>query len=59
MVHGSNGSAPIALKTYSNLYKKFQVYAIAVLAPSNKCSDKRLFIHIVVKFCGSMSSCID
>ena len=42
IVHGSNGSAPIALETYPNLYKKFQVFAIDVLAQPNKSSETRL-----------------
>jgi len=42
LVHGSNGCAPIALETYPNLYKKFQVFAIDVLAQPNKSSETRL-----------------
>jgi hypothetical protein len=35
-LHGSNGCAPIALETYPNLHKEFQVYAIDVLAQPTK-----------------------
>lgn len=42
IVHGSNGCAPIALETYPNLYKKFQVFAIDVLAQPNKSAETRL-----------------
>lgn len=42
LVHGSNGCAPIALKTYPTLYKKFQVFAIDVLAQPNKSAETRL-----------------
>ena len=40
--HGSNGCAPIALETYSNLSKNFRVYAIDVLAQPNKSAATRL-----------------
>jgi pimeloyl-ACP methyl ester carboxylesterase len=42
LVHGSNGCAPIALETYPNLHKKFQVFAIDVLAQPNKSAETRL-----------------
>lgn len=42
IVHGSNGCAPIALETYPNLYKKYQVFAIDVLAQPNKSAETRL-----------------
>ena len=42
LVHGSNGCAPIALETYPTLYKKFQVFAIDVLAQPNKSAETRL-----------------
>jgi pimeloyl-ACP methyl ester carboxylesterase len=42
LVHGSNGCAPIALETYPNLYRKFQVFAIDVLAQPNKSAETRL-----------------
>jgi pimeloyl-ACP methyl ester carboxylesterase len=42
LVYGSNGCAPIALETYPNLYKKFEVFIIDVLAQPNKSSETRL-----------------
>lgn len=42
VVHGSNGCAPIALEVYSNLYLKFQVFAIDVLAQPTKSAETRL-----------------
>lgn len=42
IVHGSNGCAPIALETYPTLSKKFQVFAIDVLAQPNKSAETRL-----------------
>ena len=42
LIHGSNGCAPIALETYPNLYKDFQVFAIDVLAQPNKSAETRL-----------------
>lgn len=42
IVHGSNGCAPIALETYPTLTKKFQVFAIDVLAQPNKSAETRL-----------------
>ena len=42
IIHGSNGCAPIALETYPTLYKKFQVFAIDVLAQPNKSAETRL-----------------
>lgn len=42
IVHGSNGCAPIALETYSNLHKKFRVFAVDVLAQPNKSAKTRL-----------------
>ncbi len=42
LVHGSNGCAPVALETYSNLNKSFRVYAIDVLAQPNKSAETRL-----------------
>jgi pimeloyl-ACP methyl ester carboxylesterase len=42
IVHGSNGCAPIALETYSNLAKAYRVYAVDVLAQPNKSAETRL-----------------
>ncbi|SMO65619.1 alpha/beta fold hydrolase [Gracilimonas mengyeensis] len=42
LVHGSNGCAPVALETYANLYKKFRVFAVDVLAQPNKSAQNRL-----------------
>jgi len=42
LVHGSNGCAPIALETYANLYEKFRVFAVDVLAQPNKSAETRL-----------------
>lgn len=42
IIHGSNGCAPIALETYPNLSKKFQIFAIDVLAQPNKSAETRL-----------------
>lgn len=42
LIHGSNGCAPIALETYPNVYKDFQVFAIDVLAQPNKSAENRL-----------------
>ncbi|WP_412983924.1 alpha/beta fold hydrolase [Pontimicrobium sp. IMCC45349] len=42
LIHGSNGCAPISLETYPNLHKKFQVFAIDVLAQPNKSAENRL-----------------
>ncbi len=42
IIHGSNGCAPIALETYPTLSKKFQVFAIDVLAQPNKSEETRL-----------------
>ncbi|MBL1279418.1 MAG: alpha/beta fold hydrolase [Fluviicola sp.] len=42
IIHGSNGCAPIALETYPSLSRKFQVYAIDVLAQPNKSEETRL-----------------
>jgi len=42
LVHGSNGCAPIALETYSNLHKSYRVYAIDVLAQPNKSAETLL-----------------
>ncbi|WP_339709418.1 alpha/beta hydrolase [uncultured Kriegella sp.] len=42
VIHGSNGCAPIALETYSNLYKDFQVFALDVLAQPNRSTETRL-----------------
>lgn len=42
MIHGSNGCAPIALETYPNLSKRFQVFAVDVLAQPNKSAETRL-----------------
>ena len=42
LFHGSNGCAPIALETYPNLYKDFQVFAVDVLAQPNKSAATRL-----------------
>ena len=42
IVHGSNGSAPIALETYAGLESHFQVFAIDVLAQPNKSAETRL-----------------
>src|SRR6056297_943068 len=42
IVHGSNGSAPIALETYANLHKQYRVFAVDVLAQPNKSAETRL-----------------
>ena len=42
LVHGSNGCAPIALETYSNLHKMYRVYAVDVLAQPNKSAETRM-----------------
>lgn len=42
IVHGSNGCAPIALETYPNLNKYFEVYSVDVLAQPNKSAETRL-----------------
>mgnify|MGYP003635256072 FL=1 len=42
LIHGSNGCAPIALETYPNLHKDFQVFAVDVLAQPNKSAETRL-----------------
>lgn len=42
VIHGSNGCAPIALETYSNLSLHFEVYAIDILAQPNKSAETRL-----------------
>ncbi|PKH52476.1 alpha/beta hydrolase [Tenacibaculum sp. Bg11-29] len=42
VIHGSNGCAPIALETYPTLSKKFQIFAIDVLAQPNKSAETRL-----------------
>lgn len=42
LVHGSNGSAPVALETYQNLHKKYRLYAVDVLAQPNKSEGTRL-----------------
>ena len=42
IVHGSNGCAPISLETYPTLSKKFQIFAIDVLAQPNKSAETRL-----------------
>lgn len=42
LIHGSNGCAPIALETYVGLEKKYQIFAIDVLAQPNKSDETRL-----------------
>lgn len=42
LIHGSNGCAPIALEVYPNLSKKYQVFAVDVLAQPNKSAETRL-----------------
>lgn len=42
LVHGSNGCAPIALETYPNLRKHFQVFAVDVIAQPNKSAETRV-----------------
>ncbi|MCB0664053.1 MAG: alpha/beta hydrolase [Saprospiraceae bacterium] len=42
LIHGSNGCAPIGLECYPNLTKKYQVFAIDVLAQPNKSDGTRL-----------------
>jgi len=42
IIHGSNGCAPIGLETYPNLAKKYQVFAVDVLAQPNKSAETRL-----------------
>ena len=41
LVHGSNGCAPIALDIYPNLTKKYQVFAVDVIAQPNLSSETR------------------
>lgn len=41
VLHGSNGSAPIALETYPKLAEKYQVFAIDVIAQPNRSSMQR------------------
>lgn len=41
LVHGSNGCAPVALETYSNLSTRFRVYAVDVIAQPNKSAETR------------------
>lgn len=47
LIHGSNGCAPIAIETYPNLSKKFQVFAIDVLAQPNKSAETRLSMNSI------------
>lgn len=42
LVHGSNGCAPIALECYTNLHKKYAIYAVDVLAQPNKSAETRM-----------------
>jgi pimeloyl-ACP methyl ester carboxylesterase len=42
IVHGSNACAPISLESYPNLSKKFQVFAVDVLAQPNKSAQNRI-----------------
>jgi len=42
IVHGSNACAPISLETYPNLSKKYQVFAVDVLAQPNKSAELRM-----------------
>ena len=42
IIHGSNGCAPIALETYSDLKDSFCLYAVDVLAQPNKSAETRL-----------------
>lgn len=42
LIHGSNGCAPIALETYSDLIDSFSIYSIDVLAQPNKSAETRL-----------------
>lgn len=42
LIHGSNGCAPIALETYSDLLDSFFVFAVDVLAQPNKSAKTRL-----------------
>jgi len=42
IIHGSNGCAPVALETYPNLSKEYNVYAIDILAQPNKSEETRL-----------------
>lgn len=42
IVPGSNACAPIGLETYPNLSKKYQVFAVDVLAQPNKSAETRL-----------------
>lgn len=41
IIHGSNGSAPIALETYPKLIEKYQVFALDVVAQPNRSSMQR------------------
>lgn len=42
IIHGSNGCAPIALETYTDLKDTFCIYAVDVLAQPNKSAETRL-----------------
>ena len=42
LVHGSNGCAPVALETYSELTNHFHVFAVDVIAQPNKSAETRL-----------------
>ncbi len=42
IIHGSNGSAPIAIETYAGLETNFQIFAVDVLAQPNKSAETRL-----------------
>ena len=42
LIHGSNGCAPVALETYSELIDSFSVYTVDVLAQPNKSAETRL-----------------
>lgn len=41
LIHGSNGCAPIALDIYPNLRKRYQVFAVDVIAQPNRSSETR------------------
>lgn len=41
LIHGSNGCAPIALDIYPNLTKKYQVFAVDVIAQPNLSAETR------------------
>ena len=41
LIHGSNGCAPIALDIYPNFRKRYQVFAVDVIAQPNRSAETR------------------